>query len=556
MYEFIKSLALPLNASGLAPRAITLFNQAMAGGHFRWGRKAKMVAGACISIALRESKRPDSLHDIAFLLDERLRTLTRTFLAVISLLNFSITPAGPSIYITSLETHLSSMLEAGQDSGLPASLVTLLKPLSLRSVANTSRSLCDLIARLGPRSSLTRLPAAPTACAVFMLSLEAEARATVDNLGDLAQCLASRCHIGKTVVALRYKMVQDEVMAWIENLPWLEKYSNRSGRAKVSKRLVVARGLKDVVRFQDEIWQQTARPKVILETSGDDPDSSGSETESTSSTSSQFKRQSSVGEDSQPQKRRKIQHALRDASQFLMNPLSGPMPSSLASTYPQHRPPLPLDALVSGGQADPSYRGTYLPLTSYLLTVPSSSLSGRAPTRLQLLSVARGGEGEIGDDELFDEGELEGMMRNEDEARALRHVFGWHLEEGEPVNIPSQGNTGEGKGKRCQGNQFGRSEERPGSKRVDLNALARFMQAADDKYDPDLSVLEHFDDDKDDREDDEDDHQPSSPVQAHHHRLVIGHDDDAEVVLENWRPLSPQCGASYNVQAHYDEEYD
>jgi len=48
----------------------------------------------------------------------------------------------------------------------------------------------------------------------------------------------------------RYKLVQDQVASWIEHVPWLDKYTSKGGRAKVSKRTIVARGLKDAVELQ------------------------------------------------------------------------------------------------------------------------------------------------------------------------------------------------------------------------------------------------------------------------------------------------------------------
>jgi transcription factor IIIB subunit 2 len=71
----------------------------------------------------------------------------------------------------------------------------------------------------------------------------------------------------------RYKTIQDEVASWVENLPWLDKYETRGGRAKVSKRLVVARGLKDVIRFQEDIWQQRSKPALPSELLVEDYDS-------------------------------------------------------------------------------------------------------------------------------------------------------------------------------------------------------------------------------------------------------------------------------------------
>jgi len=64
-YTFITSLCNRLSYPGLASRAQTLFSQAMSKGQFRWGRKAKLTAGASVSIAARESRKSVSLRDIS-----------------------------------------------------------------------------------------------------------------------------------------------------------------------------------------------------------------------------------------------------------------------------------------------------------------------------------------------------------------------------------------------------------------------------------------------------------------------------------------------------------
>lgn len=65
MHDFIRSLVLRLSSQGLTARAQGVFDQAMARGKYRWGRKAKLAAGASIAVALREAHKSDSLRDIA-----------------------------------------------------------------------------------------------------------------------------------------------------------------------------------------------------------------------------------------------------------------------------------------------------------------------------------------------------------------------------------------------------------------------------------------------------------------------------------------------------------
>jgi transcription factor IIIB 90 kDa subunit len=65
MHEFINAISSRLSHPGSALRAQTIFDQAMSKGKFRWGKKAKRIAGASIAIALREATKSVSLRDIA-----------------------------------------------------------------------------------------------------------------------------------------------------------------------------------------------------------------------------------------------------------------------------------------------------------------------------------------------------------------------------------------------------------------------------------------------------------------------------------------------------------
>lgn len=563
MAEFIKSLAVSMNAAGLSPRATALFKQAMTVQPFRWGRKAKIIGGVCLAVALRESHRPISLDDIAFLLDEPAPRLKRTFLSLISLLKLNVSTLDPSVHISTLHSYLTSELQGQQDTILPSSLVQLLEPLSLRAVSATANSLCTLLARLS--SNALHLPTPPTACAIFMLALEAENRATFKNLSELGQILGSRVHAGKGVVMSRYKTIQDEVHNWIEAVAWLEKFSAKDGRAKVSKRLVVARGLKDVVQFQEEIWQEIKRPKLTLDLSDDEESQlSASRSASPALTSSEtLKRESCI----RTRKRQKTRHFLQGASQFLLDPLSSPIPFSNTSPYLRDMP----------GPNDGSFT-IDLPLTSFLLMAPSSSLvTKRPPTRLQKLAILRGGADEILDNELFDEGELEGMLRSEDQIDGLRQVLGWDVNGSgsDPEAEQYVGNTVKSRrtGNKREGGSKKDGESR--KSRVNMEALAQFLQedkGNDEDNDNDAMLgleLDYFSDKADSCDDDpthsvgfdnnvskdEQENESYSNKEGSYSAVPSQtlRDPEEEVLIDNWRPASPEGGAYLD---YYDEEYD
>lgn len=64
MHEFIRSVTVRLGHPGMATRSIGIFDLVMKKGQYRWGRRARLTAGAAIAIALRESHKADSLRDI------------------------------------------------------------------------------------------------------------------------------------------------------------------------------------------------------------------------------------------------------------------------------------------------------------------------------------------------------------------------------------------------------------------------------------------------------------------------------------------------------------
>ncbi|KAF5386842.1 hypothetical protein D9615_001887 [Tricholomella constricta] len=673
MAQFISSLAISINASGLSPRAIIIFNQSMASGNFRWGRKAKLVAGASLAIALREYRRPDSLNDIAYLLDEHCHTLVRTLTGVVSLLEISLTPVDPSIYIPPLLDYLTSIVtddplqpQSQPTVQLPAPLLSQLKLVSLRAASNTAIALSNLLARLGPDHPLNSLPSPPTAVALFLLGLEAESRTPLSQLGELAQCLGARCHKTCRGVAMtRYKIIQDEVASWIEQVPWLGKYEQRSlgkgkNRAKIGKRSIVARGIADVLQFQEEIWRGRLRPTVVLDTSDQDQeedkkDLAEAEVSTTTNVATTGHRLPNFSSRPPPHKRQKVvHHPLRDATQFLLNPLTAPLPAcdslsrrpqpqaqvqaqvqgiplspppfqnnahrastSMRSTTPSHPlrnripsrvPPATLPQTQTQGHTQALSRGS---LTSYVLTAPNvSALSSVAPpTRLQLLAASRATAADIRDDELFEDGELEGFLRPAGEAEEMRtRLVGLGILTEEFDKETSGGGRegksqgwGKGKGKEKR-MEAGEEEDSGGVRksRVDLKALARFLkngrgdrEGDDDKdeggaYDAVLLGLERFPD-KDEEDEDlfYDDHDDGGEVyrdeeEADRDRELLGGmksaakratmamktptrprksmlsqgADEAEIVVAEWRPLSPETGFGCARGGAYEEEYD
>ncbi|TFK27389.1 hypothetical protein FA15DRAFT_666470 [Coprinopsis marcescibilis] len=563
MGNFIISLAVSMNASGLSPRAITLFNQAKAIGYFRWGRRAKVVAGACLSIALRESYRPDSIADISTLLQCSPNLLSRTFISVTSALQIATNSVDPSVFMVTLQGFVTSILQGhqvAQSCGLPATLLKILQPLSLHTVTQTATSLCNVLARICPIDGQSRPSAASTACAVFLLSLEAEARTPLASLGDFAKTLGARLNLGKGVVMAQYKSIQDQVSSLIEKVPWLARYESHRGRAKVAKRTVVARGLKDVIKFNEEIFHNILLPDVELELTppeaSDDDNLNDDGTEATFSTSSR------------PHKRRKIHHSLDEATRFLLNPLH-----THAASRPHRSAPA---------------SGSTFSLASYVLSTSALyNISRNPPNRLQLLAAERGGSDEaaIPDEELFTEGELESLLRNDKEAAILQRALGWDRESEEEDTVPKEEVVKSKRRRNAQGRQgqHHETEHLVKKSRLNMDALARFMgqgsESTSDNADEDNGEID-FDDegalgllglggdfDEEDLEEEggawlgdelyqhEDLTSTSMPNAISTHSPSLSQQgDDEEIVLDSWRPPSPSGGGGISFHNRYEED--
>lgn len=417
-----------------------------------------------------------------------------------------------------LQTHLLSLVQSPSTATLPVQLLKTLKSLiaNLPTAIRIASSLCALFARTG---TFAQLPSPPTACALLLLALEAEHTSSLPNAGALAQALGTRVGSGKGVVMQRYKTAYDVIEEWVRDVPWLEGHERKKGRSKVAKRVVVARGLKDVVQFQEQIWRKRveteARPTLELELDADEEDEESDSDESTApSTAPSTSTQSSGVSHRSKKPKTKHDRSVAQATQFLLDPLA----ASCSTT---------------SRRANTSDDGTQ-DLSIHLLTADTCNLDHvftHAPTRLQLLATERGGaeEDEIADEELFLAGELEGFIRSAEEVDSIRIVMGWN----ETEEIPDVGETKEvRKGKKrkreagvesADAHAISRkaSGATRGTKKIDMDALARLL-------DPNTSI----DNEAGSSEDTETEEACTST-------FTFGEDGE---VVEEWRPLSPGGG--------------
>ena len=515
MSTFIGSVLSRLNNPGLSPRAEAIFTQAMAKGNYRWGRKAKRTAGASIAIALREARKSDSLRDIAFFLDDSPISLSRAFQSVVSLLDFSLASTDPAVHLPILQAHLQSVIcpdtVSPSPPQLPGSLVSVITQISLQAAVRTATSLSQTVSRHSPPLPLTNLPTPPTACALFILGMEAEARAPLPHLGELTRTLANRFALAPGVVSSRYKVLYDLIEEWIRHVPWLDQFvckgKGASARSKVSKRSIVAKGIKDVIQFHQEIWlgRMQSQHKVYLDLEPDPDDEEedqGDDDGVNAPTVALSKSSKNRGEyviAPPPGERRKLDkkgNAMQAAYRRFLDPLSSGS----------------LDAATFSGDVS---------LLTHMLTCSPDEFArarGTPPTRLQLLAASRGGStaDHIADEELFANGELEGLLRNEQEREALLPLF--QLDWSEEI---SREEAAIG---RCKSVA---AETKRGAKRVDMDALARLLGHVDGDNNNEEDAVFPDSDNIDAYQWGWDDYTRRSAEQ-----------EDTEVISD-WRPTSP-----------------
>lgn len=469
LHQYIDDLARNLQAASLSSRAQNIFDNAMASGAFRWGRKANLIAGAALSIAMRESGRPESLQDIAILLGEETTHLQRAFLAIISVLKISSRPSDAHAHITALRSKIEMALQS--DCKLSPAHVSILKSVDMNNVLQTGRSLIDLLSR-----TPSDIPPAPTAGATFLFSVEAETRAILPKLNEICGFVAQHCHIGKETVVRRYQALEHIFMGWMESLPWYA--TPHEGR--VTKRLMLARGLKDMIGWKNTTWKKTLEENRPVLPSFTADDSIGTRGESGFSGAGQKRGATFISAEHEPPPRplmkKRRRHPLGDAQHFLIDPQNAPLPFVPS---PNESQPVPSfqDAKVG------------LPLTTFILAGPNSGTHlKRLPTRLQLLSLARGGSGldEIPDDDLFEDGEYENMLRNDEEKLSFLHL--WELNGGDEI-LAQKSRTLEKETVKAEGQ----------SKRIDAQAVAKFLSQDHGDH---LAGLIAMDDEKGDDDDD------------------------------------------------------
>lgn len=389
----------------------------------------------------------------------KLTPLTKMFVKAKAILNITdLPPNDPILFFPTLLKTISSLTSAADDTPTPLSpkLKAFLISVPLITVSKLAKSLAAL-----PREvSLHQNRAFPqVACALIVMAFEGEVGRAMPCHTELIAHLATRVGVGKKTIEERYRELSRLISDWCIRLPWVDQ-STLGKQGGVSGRNSNARYLKDVVTFQtqlkdrvvtdvdpsdsdvgdsDDGYDELNREEDLLCDDFPWPSFDRAETNSTSSSSSR------------PTKRRR-----------LLSPSSPPSVSVEVREYPEEvyrssagRP----DAYVHRAKRKDAYRreanrraaasllslglapspetghnydfrnlallsDEQLRSRSAILHNPSSASEADCIVgRVSALCLARGGEEYVDDDELFDAGEMEGLLRTEQERGVLEVLW-------------------------------------------------------------------------------------------------------------------------------------
>ena len=294
----------------------------------------------------------------------------------------------------------------------------------LQDVLRTARALHDPpILESYPSNGLS---AGATACALLLLALEAHAsppRSAPHTL-VLAEQLGTPLGARGAAVMARYRILVGIIEAGAARVPWLTG-SSATGSKRISKRSWVAKAVLDVLQFRDELERAEMAERggpisvdiegendgVGLEAASQGEDEAALDTliakvelDTTNSTGCVSRVPEATHTAGPVRKNKRHRTTTSQAACFLLDPLAHFAPAR-----------------------------TTLAHTAYFLSSDAATESTVQPTRLQLLSVERGNAEAVHDDELFSDGELEGIVISKDEqtveerkrrAQTLRMMWG------------------------------------------------------------------------------------------------------------------------------------
>ncbi len=329
--------------------------------------------------------------------------------------------------------------------------------------------------------------APPVASALVLIALEGEVGRAAPSLPELASLVSQMVHVHPDTIIDRYYEIQQLFCKWKVGLPWVVPKPERKGKRNITtaQREEQAGLIKDIVAFQDELYRESKAKEnyagsspatgpqsgrgpvvpLVIEEGSDEDDvlqdenglaqglvPSGPSASAPSLPAIRRRQDLDLGNssDEPPQKRRCGVNAggLELASKPRRRELC------LRPSFAQGRSrkerleknvAIAASTLLGGGGgvagnpvAANGNSGGACFRRQLLADGVDATAEGRHPqSRLGLLATLIG-EGNVSDDMLFDDGEMESYMRNEDEAELARrqweslHPDGCSLEVGTP----------------------------------------------------------------------------------------------------------------------------
>ncbi|KAG8847311.1 hypothetical protein FRB96_001645 [Tulasnella sp. 330] len=474
-YAFIRSVLRRMDYEGLYDRVMALFAAMMQKQGFKWGQTSTTTVGACVFIAIRESGKGETVRSIAATIDVPTSKLTRMLHRTLQALGMKLGVEDPLSHVPRLLKVISDTRSDPRSPTLPSSLLSYLSNVSLNSVENLATNLQYVSDSVNLTHNRTT---APVACALIVMAFEGETGHAAPCLPRLTEFLSQAVGINPKTSTERYLEFQTLISQWKLDLPWLAAPEKPQRKGKSSQREEHASLIKDVVAFQEELWRRrqaterspepssrAASPLRLELEGGEDAGSEDEPLELSISPSPTIFSISTVGSstpvssassgrtsaDSRPVKKRRlgdppnsagVPDALRVPNRQSKYYNTCIRPAYAKRNTRQMDRDIKIEqaaaTLLGGGHGERSLRARMADqatVRSHVLAAGVEGLAGdtRLLTRLGALS-ALVGEANIEDKELFDDGELESMLRDEKEAEVLRQI--WEdAESKEPVSL-------------------------------------------------------------------------------------------------------------------------
>jgi transcription factor IIIB subunit 2 len=328
------------------------------------------------------------------IISEPILAITKVYSRLIRLLQISNVNTDPALLLPSLHVHMGSLLKGSKK--LTTKLKKFLEPLDPMTVLDTATDLASLLAS-SQGVNLTPMPA--TACSIYILSLEAVALKPIPDLMQIAELLGVRfgsagAGASKWCITDRYNTFLPSILEWKTGLPWTDASISTPSPSKLRKapRIEVAKCLRDVVIFRAKLNVNHLAGKFA------------------------------------PLEGPTFHCDQKPAADLDVGRVLSPLKRSLEEPEKSFVKKQRVDLGCSGesensrSAADTKRWLQSLSKVERLLTkAPEPRL-----TRLEAIRAKCEGEGrDVTDEELFEHGELEGLMRSEQEVEILRKVRGW-----------------------------------------------------------------------------------------------------------------------------------